>query len=157
MVDQDDLDETGVSYLGGPCTGNTTTTGSSKEHPIPARPRSPSSPAALRATSGRGSRRVSLIPGEALESGNASFALAALVQAQSGRESERYELTPTYTSPFLTSPDQGAEHIRHKPRVTKAKTTDEGTAGGVGGGGGGAGEGGAGEAESATANSSPMR
>ena len=127
-MDQDEEEE-GVSFLGGPTSPSTT--------PKELRPRSPSSPAALRAP-GRCSRRVSLIPGEALESSSASQALTSFLQQQEQQHAHRFP-------PNLTLPLQDTA----KPRVVKSKTTDEGSGGG--GHGVGVGDG------AATANSSPVR
>ncbi|ROT85724.1 hypothetical protein C7M84_008019 [Penaeus vannamei] len=110
VVDQDDLDDGDFDYLGGPRRP-------SGESP---RPRSPSSPAALRAT-GRNSRRVSLIPGEALEQAHASLALAALTQVheQAQQNAQLHEQSHQNKAP------------REKPPVVKSKTTDEGGGGGL--------------------------
>lgn len=154
-MDQDDLDE---SYL----VGVSSSKGSTNRLPTEEspRPRSPSSPAALRAP-GRNSRRVSLIPGEALEQANSAVALMALVQAQvgGGSQQERHNHSkttdhdPTCSPPALVSPD--TEALRAKPRVVKAKTTDDATGGGTGEGG--VGDVGGAEGSATTTNSSPIR
>ncbi|XP_047489239.1 uncharacterized protein LOC125039406 isoform X4 [Penaeus chinensis] len=113
VVDQDDLDDGDFDYLGGPRRP-------SGESP---RPRSPSSPAALRAT-GRNSRRVSLIPGEALEQAHASLALAALTQVHEQAQQNAQ----------LHDQSQHNKAPREKPPVIKSKTTDEGGGGGEPGG-----------------------
>ncbi|KAK8373998.1 hypothetical protein O3P69_016219 [Scylla paramamosain] len=136
VVDQDD--EEGVSFLGGPTPPSAT--------PREARPRSPSSPAALR-TPGRGSRRVSLIPGEALEDARTSMALATLLQAQEGaQESSGMGGGPHCPSLHPSIPSGLALPLQcpSKPRVVKAKTEEiESVA--------------VGDVDNSTANSSPVR
>ncbi|KAK7067738.1 hypothetical protein SK128_021697, partial [Halocaridina rubra] len=134
VVDQDDLDDD-YEYLGDEASSSKSPRRPSGEIQ---RPRSPSSPAALK-TPGRNSRRVSLIPGEALEQAHATLALSALTQRQ--------EPGPP---PFFQASKDTSETRRQKPRVEKSKTTDDGGGGGGDGGGGDAGDGGT------TANSSPI-
>ncbi|XP_064085697.1 uncharacterized protein LOC135200888 isoform X2 [Macrobrachium nipponense] len=132
VVDQDDLDDGEYDYLG--------TSSSNRANRRPSgemqRPRSPSSPAALKAP-GRNSRRVSLIPGEALEQAHASLALSALAQ---GRDPPSSALFSHHKATSEIS-----EGPREKPRVEKSKTTDDGAGAGDGVDGG------------TTANSSPLR
>ncbi|XP_066962497.1 LOW QUALITY PROTEIN: uncharacterized protein [Macrobrachium rosenbergii] len=131
VVDQDDLDDGEYDYLGASSSNRANRRPSGEMQ----RPRSPSSPAALKAP-GRNSRRVSLIPGEALEQAHASLALSALAQGRDPPSSalfSHHKATSEISEP------------REKPRVEKSKTTDDGAGGGDGGDGG------------TTANSSPMR
>ncbi|XP_050726592.1 cyclic nucleotide-gated cation channel alpha-3-like, partial [Eriocheir sinensis] len=122
-----------VSFLGGSSPPTST--------PPQPRPRSPSSPACLRTPRG-GSRRVSLIPGEALENPTTSLALASLLHAQESGGMGAMDHSPTFPQSLLPQGDIE----RPKPRVMKAKTTEE-----VGD------HGAADVGEAATANSSPVR